>query len=476
MTRLPTASRLTLGLIILAVSPAMAADLPASVERGKALIAEGDALADRKETTEAVLKYKLAYEQLLPGLRRIPFKTEVKRDVTAREDLRAMLIKEIDEEITPAEFKTGELALKVLGFIPREMNWKEVQVKVYAEEIAAFYDPKTKTMHLIREPEVVKKPTFLEGLLGKKSGFDKDENKTTIAHELTHALADQNYDLDKLQKKVKADDDQAMALSALIEGEATLAMMGAQMEDWDGSQTCLLPAAQLDRTFSLLMPLMPMAGGASMRDAPPILSEGLLFPYLRGMIFCARLANKGGWKAVDDAYLALPQSTEQILHPEKYRDQPDPPTTIDLGKLEAGAGWTEVGRNVIGELQLSILLRKFGGKAIASGWDGDRFAVFEGPEGKLGVVWLTTWDSLDDASEFARQYTRFQTTKMGEGVGQPDAFPDATRRPRAGTIFAVERRGLDVAVVEGFNPDTTEKLVEAAFRAKKKEMPRIVQD
>ena len=95
-----------------------AADLPASVERGKELLAEGDKLADSKETTEAVLRYKQAFEQLLPGLRQLRFKPEVKRDVTKREDLRAFLIKEIDEEMTPAEFRTGELGLKALGLHP----------------------------------------------------------------------------------------------------------------------------------------------------------------------------------------------------------------------------------------------------------------------------------------------------------------------------------------------------------------------
>ena len=224
--RIASTSSLTLALLLAAAGPlAVADDLPASTERGKELLSEGDGLADKKETTEAVLRYKLAFEQLLPGLRQLPFRTEVKRDVTAREDLQAFLIKEIDEEQTPAEFKAGELGLKALGFIPREMNWKEVMVRVYSEEIAAFYDPRTKTMHLIREPEAPKpkKRAFLETLLGgKKSGFDKDENKTVIAHELTHALADQHYDLDRMQKAVKGDDDRALALSSLIEGEATL--------------------------------------------------------------------------------------------------------------------------------------------------------------------------------------------------------------------------------------------------------------
>jgi hypothetical protein len=464
-----------LTLVVMAVARS-SDDLPASTERGKELLVEGDKLADKKEPTEAVLKYKQAFEQLLPGLRKLHFKHEVKPDVTNREDLKAVLLKEIDEELTPAEFRTGELGMKVLGFIPREMNWKEVMVRVYSEEIAAFYDPKTKTMHLIKEAPVVeaKKKGFFESLLGgKKDGFDKDENKTVIAHELTHALADQNYDLDKMQKVVEADDDRSMALSSLIEGEATLAMIGAQMDDWDGSQVCAIPSADLDRSFSLMMPFMSMAGGASLREAPVILSESLIFPYLRGMVFCASLTNKGGWKSLDEAYQDPPQSTEQILHPEKYRDQPDPPTMIDLGRLEPGEGWAEVGRNVIGEMQLAVLLRRHGGKPIAAGWDGDRFAVFDGKDGKLAVVWLSTWDTEDDARDFARQYTRFQTTKMGKDVGSPDAFPDSIRRPHDGILYAVERRGKDVAVVEGFNSEATERLLESAFKAGKKELEPI---
>lgn len=462
--------------LLLAPVAALAADLPASPAAGVKLLKEGDQLADRKEPTEAVLKYKQAFEQLLPGLRQIPFRSEVRRDVTRREDLKALLIKELDEEMTPAEFRTGELAFKAFGLIPRDLDWKATMVKVYAEEIAAFYDPKTKTMHLIREADQAPKQVgFLEALLGKKGGFDKDENKTVIAHELTHALADQHYDLDAMQERVKRDDDRSMALSALIEGEATLAMIGSQMEDWDGSKITDVPAEALDRMFSLMMPLMPMTGGAGLREAPPILSESLLFPYLRGLVFCARLTNKGGWKAVDGAYARPPQSTEQILHPEKYRDQPDPPTQLDLGTLDAGAGWTEVGRNVLGEFQLSILLRRHGGRPIAAGWDGDRYAVFEGPEGRLGLAWTTTWDTDDDARDFARQYARYQTTKLGPGVESPAAFPDSIRRPQDATFFAVERRGRDVAVVEGFDSPTTERLVESLLKAGRAELPPIEQ-
>ena len=190
---------------------------------------EGDRLADEGKPGEAVIRYKKAFEQILPQLRQIPFKHEVKRDVTKREALKDMLLKEFDEDMTPEEFRANELAMKAFGLVPRNLDLKPLLVQVYSEEIAAFYDPKTKTMHLIEEPEAKKKeqPTLLERLLGKTGGFDKDENKTVIAHELTHALADQHYDLDALHKDAKHDDDRSLAVSALIEGEATLAMMGA---------------------------------------------------------------------------------------------------------------------------------------------------------------------------------------------------------------------------------------------------------
>ena len=135
---------------------ATAQDLKFDAAIGRKLLAEGDVLADKGDTTEAQLRYKLAFEQLLPGMRKIAFKNEVKRDVTAREELKGVLLKELDDDKSAAEFRGDELGMKALGFIPKDMDFKEIMVRVYSEEIAAFYDPKTKTMHLIREPKTEK--------------------------------------------------------------------------------------------------------------------------------------------------------------------------------------------------------------------------------------------------------------------------------------------------------------------------------
>jgi hypothetical protein len=450
--------------------------VPATKE-GIKLLAEGDQFADKGNYTEAVIRYKRAMERLLPGVRKLPFKHEVKRDVTKRQDMKALIKKEIEEDMTPEEFRANELGMKAFGLLPRDFNLKEALVQVYAEEVAAFYDPKTKTMHLIEEPKekAQKAPSFLERLFGKEQGFDKDENKTVIAHELTHALADQHYDLDAMQQKVKKDDDQSLALDALIEGEATLVMFVGGADDWEGSDISKLPVENLEWTFNLLTPFLPfLGGGTAIRSAPPIITESMIFPYFRGMVFCIRRAKTGGWGALDELYRNPPLSTEQVLHPEKYRgEKRDLPMSIDLGSLKAPEGWKEVGRNVLGEMQLGVLLRHHSGKSAAPGWDGDRFAVFEGPKDKLGLVWLSTWDSENDAREFHEAYVAYQSSKVGHLGKPPRPIPSSVWRNLDDALYVVERRGNDVAVVEGFPPQPTTALLDAAFQAKKTEMKPV---
>jgi hypothetical protein len=221
--------------------------------------------------------------------------------------------------------------------------------------------------------------------------------------------------------------------------------------------------------LSFIAPFLSiLGGGKTLREAPPIIAESMTFPYLRGMVFCARLTNEGGWKAVDEAYRDPPVSTEQIIHPEKFRDKVDLPMIVDLGELKPGAPWKELGRNVLGELQTSIMLGRQGARA-AAGWDGDRYAVFETPEKRLGLVWVSTWDSPDDAREFAHAYVRYQTRRMGKNAFEPEKIPDSLWRCTDNVCRVVERRGADVAVIEGFAPTASANLLESAFRAKKTE-------
>jgi hypothetical protein len=148
LIRVATVSSAILFFLLIALQ-GRASDNEPGVKTGTKLLEEGDRLADEGKPSEAVIRYKSAFEQLLPRLRRIPFKHEVKRDITKREAMKAMLLKEFDEDMTPEEFRANELAMKAFGLVPRSLDLKPLLVQVYSEEIAAFYDPKTKTMHLI---------------------------------------------------------------------------------------------------------------------------------------------------------------------------------------------------------------------------------------------------------------------------------------------------------------------------------------
>jgi hypothetical protein len=447
-----------------------------SIESGREALSEGDRLADADKPNDAQLSYQRAFEAILPVMRGLDFKQSVKHDITKREKLRDRLLQELDEDRTPEELRGEALSLVAFGLWPSDLDYKETMVRVYTEEIAAFYDPKSKTMHMIQESET-KAPERPKGLLDflnpKPAGFDKDGHKTVIAHELTHALADQHYDIDRMQKGAKGDDDRTLALTALIEGEAMLTMLAAQSEDYRGTRVIEIPARDLDRTFSLLAPFMPAMSGQAVRKAPPILSQGMIFPYLKGLVFCAHLGNGSGWSAIDAAYRDPPISTEQILHPERYLGDRDAPVKIELGEFDDIGDWKCVYQNVMGEFQTGVLLRRFGGRAAAAGWDGDEYAALRSPGGRLALVWRTTWDTEDDAREFFRSYARYQADRHHlddpfADVAEPDAVV-SVRREHTGAQFEIACRGKDVSVVEGFAPEVSARLLERAFAAPARE-------
>ena len=123
-------------------------------------------------------------------------------------------------------------------------------------------------------------------------------------------------------------------------------------------------------------------------------------------------------------------------------------------------------------MQMAVLLRKHGGKSAAAGWDGDRYAVFEGPKNRLGLVWLTTWDSEDDAREFTAAYIQYQTVQGSTTSREPPRdIHDTLWRNVGDQLYVVQRRGPGRRRRSRASPpETTVALLEAAFRAKKAEM------
>lgn len=247
-------------------------------------------------------------------------------------------------------------------------------------QVAGFYRPDTKQMYVVSET----------GGLGPIE-------QVSFAHEYDHALQDQHFDLTKLGTAVADQGDRSLARLSLPEGDATLLM-----SDW--AQQGLTPL----QTLQLLQGSTNPAQAAVLASMPPFLKDDLLFPYTSGLAFVEGIQTSGGWPAVDAVYAKPPDSTEQILHSQKYLDHEEPIAVSFPADLASrlGSGWKVSLQDTFGEFLLREWLEIAGGvpasaaSDAAAGWGGDRVALVEGPNGAWGVAIVTQWDTKADADGF----------------------------------------------------------------------------
>jgi hypothetical protein len=197
-----------------------------------------------------------------------------------------MLIKNLNEQMTAAEMHATEVALRKFGLAPADFEYRRFIIKLLTEQVAGYYDPKVQEFHLADWLE-------LEG------------QKPVMAHELTHALQDQHFNLRRFVKWPRGDSDAELAAHALIEGDATLAMTLYMAKN---------PLVALAFSRSLTTGVAT----EQFNQAPRAMRESLIFPYMHGMEWATQLYKRGGWTMVSNAFTRLPLSSEQILHPEKY--------------------------------------------------------------------------------------------------------------------------------------------------------------
>ena len=312
--------------------------------------------------------------------------------VTIDEDqLLENLEAEIDAEQSPEEMALSEDLLGALGLIPEGSSIRELTLDLLAGQVAGYYSPERDEL-------------FVVSRTGQTVG---PVERLTYAHEFTHQLQDQNFDLGSLDTTAVDQSDLALAQLALIEGDAVSAQSAWMEQHLTSVELGDVLAAALD----------PEAL-AALQNAPAYLRETSLFPYQDGLTLVQRLIEEGDYEAVNAAFDDPPDSTEQVLHPSTYLQREDPievriPNGI-AGSL--GTGWSEAVRDTLGELILRIWLAEHGvdGPGMlqgcqpeiaacraTDGWGGDRLVLLRSDDGSLAVALKTTWDSEADASEFA---------------------------------------------------------------------------
>jgi len=323
------------------------------------------------------------------------------------------------------------------------MQYKDFIVALYEEQVGGYYDPKQETFYLADwiAPAV---------------------QETIIAHELTHALQDQHFDIDEFIDRIRGNSDAMYARAALVEGEATLVMMADAMNNMGVEMD--LSMLDLDGVFGQMMIKMSSAQFPKFADAPRAMQEALMFPYIKGLGFVNYGRRQGGWKRIDQIYKDIPLSTEQVMHPQKYFDQRDPPTEVDLdflGKLVPEA-WENIYEDVLGEFMTLQLLDPVDDldeeKRAAAGWDGDKVRVFR-KEKDLAWVQLSVWDTEKDAVEFAGAFAKTVASRMKGFTRQPlTKEPRITWKSGSGRVVLVERRGNRVLIVENLEGPVAEKI------------------
>jgi len=386
----------------------------AAVLAGLALAGLALAACDRGGSGDGDNPYATRVSRAVPqveeavGLR---FKTPPKVETRSKEQVRAFVEREFAERRSAKELAFKERVYKRLALLPDTLDLRALLTNLLAEQIVGFYDPRTKVLYVV------------DGAPPEAAGL-------VLSHELVHALQDQHLNLDSIQN-IEGDDDRVAAAQAVIEGQAMVAQLGGS------NFAARLPGgwARVREMIRQQQASMPIFA-----NAPMLLQETLLFPYLGGAEFMRRYDERGKGSAA--LYADLPASTEQILHEDAYFGTRDVPTRVTLPAASAG---TAVYGNVLGEFETRLFLYQHLQNAEsaargARGWDGDRYALIDTPQGEA-LAWLTVWDSAVDAAEF--------NDLMGQAIEARAG--DAATRAAAGTgarRYTVGGRSITLSTAE----------------------------
>lgn len=400
----------------------------------------------------------------------LPIKHEVKRKLIDRDKVQSYIQKNMKDDKDAQRLERSAMVLKKFGLLPRDFDLSGFLVKMLREQVAAYYDPKTNTVNLL-------------------NWVDAEQQKPVLAHELTHALQDQSYGIEKwLRAPEEADkrdpspsdvgsDEATAARQAVTEGQAMVVLMDYELAPTGRS---LLDSPQIAEALKQGM-VVGTPDSPSFQSAPIFLKETLTFPYRYGLDFTLALMRAGGKeRAYAGAFTDPPRSTREIMEPQTYlsHEQLEPMKMIDFDKDFASYQRFDIG--AMGEFDVDVFVEQFGGQeaaeAIYPHWRGGYYFAGRSKAYKsapLALVYLSRWSSPAKAAEFAALYAKSlakrykQTLALGgDGKVADDAPPvDSWKTIRGRHAWmteegavVIEVRGDTVLISESMDDGTTNRV------------------
>ena len=367
------------------------------------------------------------------GLRGLQPRASVPLRFLDQQALQRYFLDKFNQDYLPNDRESDQKLLTTLGVINSRETVVQVLLDVLQEQIIGIYDQDDKAMYLVAD----------------NGQFGPDE-KGTFAHEYVHGLQDQYFDLTTLAPNHPQNDDRSLAILALTEGDATL-----MQRLW----------TQKALTADEINQLGQGSPTSKLLSAPLFMREQLLFPYTDGFNFIRQIYQANGSAGIDDIFRNPPDSTAQILHMDKYRNHVAP-VEVSLPDLEAGGlgpGWRTIKSNVLGELDLRLILTQLTdstrGVRGASGWAGDRWQLLE-KDGRQALVIKSVWDSDNEARTFLETFGLAMRNRFA-GAKQDEASPTRQALTASTAATEVRRNAATVVVVIAFDRATAETIANA---------------
>jgi hypothetical protein len=351
--------------------------------------------ADSKASTDA--DFITAADEVLSKMSEITglkLRTPLKKSLRSREEIRAYVIKQMDEEKNSAERYASARGAEAFGLLPKGFDLDSFMINVLTEQVEGLYDPKACEFYIADWSPL-------------------SQQRMVMAHELTHALEDQHFQIEAWERAARPNEDAELARDAVLEGSAMAAMFDYLML---GTGRSLKDLPDFDP--SLLVG--ELGSTPSLQKAPPFIKDALIFPYLRGLTFSAAILKPSGWSGLPRLFERPPVSTQQILHPELYQSGRIPPN-VSLPRFDKllGNTWAKLDENVMGEFGWREVLKQFLGderaRDLAAAWDGDWYVLYEQKQTKrLVLATRLHLDNNEHAARFFGQYSEALEKKYSE--------------------------------------------------------------